>query len=821
MDVNKTREQKLCVSCEICKVICPVNAIDMEYKKGQFLPKIDEKSCINCGKCLKVCPGTDIELYNGDSFEEWLTGSYIEGYSAYTKNRDILKNSTSGGVISQLLIDLLGNGDYEGAFVLPFDMFDGKPARLELAKIKEEIKNAAKSKYIPASVFNTVERLTKESNPNYVIVGTPCQLKGIMNFIDINGINDEDLLFFGLFCEKTLNFNVLNYFEEKYSKENEKMKKFDYKNKEKDGWPGHPKLYFDSGRELFVDRSERIQIKDYFQLERCLYCLDKLNRQADISFGDCYITGRKNPGRSSIIIRTRKGKEIWEKYSHMFNKEKSSIESIKKSQCISRKKENLDFIKGIKGRTNSYKLKKKQKRINFGRKREFNKINKSLSKNKLEKYHRLVQNLIGLIKIGGSIYKTYFKDLFKNKNNLKNETPKNVIIFGGGLSNKGAQAMTFTVVDQMKRRFPIENIYVFNTIDYKRDELEKRIYSFKILPWKIGTAINLLNKKRIIDENKWTCSLDEEKMLKRVLHKADVFIDISGYGLRSWGYGKIPLTSINQVYLLRIMLAKKLSKPYFILPQSIGPFSFNLIERFWLSPQFKLYLKYPKIIYSREPQGVEELKPFTKKNVKNERDIVLLNDGYNFGNIFKNEFDLKNIKIKRNSVGVIPNKQVMKRGNKKEIYKMYKSIINKLLENGKCVYILRHSEEDFFICSKIKNFFSNNENVMLISGDMNTIELENIIKQFDFIVGSRYHSIINAFKNGIPAFVLGWANKYEKLLEDFEQNSYIFDIRKDISFRDLERSLRKILVNHEKESKKIISKLGCMEKNPVFKRFLD
>jgi len=805
----------LCISCEICNPICPVDAIEMEYEEGKFVPYINKDTCINCGKCFMVCPGADLELYEGKDFDNRLTGSYIEGYSAYTKNQKILKNSTSGGAISQLLVELLENDHYEGAFVLPFDMFDGEPARLELAKNKEKIKAAAKSKYLPASVYNVVERLSEESNPNYIIVGTPCQLKGIKNFIQMNKINDKNLLFLGLFCEKTLNFNVLKYFEEKFSKNDEKLIKFDYKNKEKDGWPGRPKLYFDSGRELVVDRKERIQIKDYFQLERCLYCLDKLNKQADISFGDCYISGKGNPGRSSIIIRTEKGKKVWEEYSDVFNIEKSSIESIKKSQGISQKRENLEFVKALKENKKSSKLRKRKKKIELGEKGKFNRIKLILFKDQMKNFGDTFKEGI---KKGLQTGSLYLKDTFSKKTGkIQIKKPKNVVIFGGGLSNKGAQAMTFTVVDQMKRRFPIENIYLLSLKDFNRDEVEKNNYKFEILPWKKKIALDKLDNSLLkkLGESSFTPELKNQ--VENALNKADLFVDISGYYLSSqmtagftWGLYK------QCGYLFRIRLAQKFSTPYFILPQSMGPFDYRPMHKAVLFPMMKRYLKYPQKIYPREPQGIEALKPFTDKNVERGRDIVLLNDGYRLENIFKNTTDFKNIKLTSNSVGIIPNNQVMKRESDEEIYHMYEAIVKTLLNAGKKVYILRHSQRDLYICENIKEIFSNNEDVKLLSEDMNAIELENIIEQLDFIVGSRYHSIIHAYKNGVPAVVIGWAVKYQELLKDFGQSEYMFEIRETIDENSLINAIGKMLDNHEKEKNKINKKLDNMRKNAVF-----
>lgn len=809
-DIRLTRGKNLCVSCEICKSICPVNAINMEYEGGQFVPILDEETCIECGKCFEVCPGIDINQYEGDDFKKWLTGKYIEGYAAYTKNRDILKKSTSGGVITQLLIELLKKGDHEGAFVLPFEMFKGEPPKLELARSEEELKASSKSKYLPASFFEVAEKLRDKSNTNYAIVGTPCQLKGIKNFIQLEDIDEDNILLLGLFCDKTLNLNFLDYFEKKFSKGEENLKKFDYKNKEKSGWPGDCKLYFDSGRELFIDRSQRGKVKDYFQLERCLYCLDKLNRQADISFGDCYINGKENPERSSIIIRTEKGKKVWEKHKDSFTWEESSVTSIMRSQVVSQKKENLKFVEAIKKDKKYPKLKERKKKIRLGQNNKFKKIKLSLAKNKFKDYGRY---LLEGIQFETSLGFSYLKDLKDNYDKENNTLPKNVVIFGGGFSNKGAQAMTFTVVDQMKRRFPIENIYLLKTSTYNRDNTEKENYDFTILPWGVGTAINILTEKRTM--NLFTISPDLENQVRKILRNADIFLDISGYAIGA--SSGLKGSFFNQRYILNILLAKKFKKPYFILPQSIGPFNSASTDLFFVFPLMKKYMKYPEKIYPREPQGKKALKPFTQDNVEVQKDIVLLNDGYNLENIFNDEFTLKDITVENNSVGVIPNNHVIKRGDDEQIYDMYELIVRNLLEEKRKIYLLAHSDEDFYICENIKKRFSDKGNVILVEENMNAIELENMIRQFDFIVGSRYHSIIHAFKNGIPAVVIGWAIKYEELLEDFDQEPYIFDIRRNIELEEIKKSIHEMLNRYEKEQKKIKKVLSKLDKNLVFK----
>ena len=60
---------------------------------------------------------------------------------------------------------------------------------------------------------------------------------------------------------------------------------------------------------------------------------------------------------------------------------------------------------------------------------------------------------------------------------------KNIIITGGELFNKGAQAMTFIAVDELKKRFPAHQILVLSELDLQRSKEEREQYAFQFIGW--------------------------------------------------------------------------------------------------------------------------------------------------------------------------------------------------------------------------------------------------------------------------------------------------------------------------------------------------
>jgi colanic acid/amylovoran biosynthesis protein len=53
------------------------------------------------------------------------------------------------------------------------------------------------------------------------------------------------------------------------------------------------------------------------------------------------------------------------------------------------------------------------------------------------------------------------------------------------------------------------------------------------------------------------------------------------------------------------------------------------------------------------------------------------------------------------------------------------------------------------------------------SNTSDPLAIKSFIAHSRLIVASRYHSVVGALSSGVPAIVLGWAHKYDTLLDDF------------------------------------------------------
>ncbi|WP_020618547.1 polysaccharide pyruvyl transferase family protein [Paenibacillus daejeonensis] len=385
-----------------------------------------------------------------------------------------------------------------------------------------------------------------------------------------------------------------------------------------------------------------------------------------------------------------------------------------------------------------------------------------------------------------------------------------ILIVGGQMENKGAQAMTFTVINEIRNRFPGKEIIV-NCQDKDKN------YNFHLL--RIGKKLKLemigglygfLGKLMPKASN---VNVNREEM-EAMLKDTDLMIDISGFALSSQFSFR---HSLN--YMANIMLAKKYNVPMVLMSQSFGPFNYKGIDKMIIPSLIRKHISYPKRIYAREFEGQRYMSQYTRDNLHKSVDIVLQGSEFNIDHLFKpGSYQMSEpVQVQDGSVAIIPNVKTMKYGSREEMINLYQKMVDQLLLKGKHIYLLRHSTEDLEICKEIKQRYPEQSRVVLLEKEYDCIEIHHILNQFDFIIGSRYHSIIHAYKNGIPVLALGWATKYKELLGIFGQSDYIFDVR-DLAHaeRTILMAIDQMIDHREEEAAKIRAKMDELSEVNIF-----
>ncbi len=345
--VSFTRQNNLCISCGICAAVCPEKCITFQDFNGMRLPAINDSDCVHCGKCFNVCPGKGFNYskYSGELNLDFNFHDVKGIYTVRSKNESILKNAVSGGAVTEIISGLIdGNSEYKSAFVVRGHDYADVPCS-EIVSSTSELYDSQKSRYVIISHQKCAEYIISHSEQKIILVGTGCFVHGIMNLISMYGLKRENYFIIGLFCDRTMSMNVIRYFKN-HRALTSGLKELYFRTKDSGGWPGGMRLVGNDGNIIDLPNSERMKVKDYFQPERCLYCLDKLNIFADISAGDNY-TGRNGgvEGSSSIIIRTDEGLRVWKELSDRFEVHESDRNEIITSQKLKKRQENYFFSK--------------------------------------------------------------------------------------------------------------------------------------------------------------------------------------------------------------------------------------------------------------------------------------------------------------------------------------------------------------------------------------------------------------------------------------------------------------------------------------------
>lgn len=306
--------------------------------------------------------------------------------------------------------------------------------------------------------------------------------------------------------------------------------------------------------------------------------------------------------------------------------------------------------------------------------------------------------------------------------------------------NKGCEALTYTLLDMLQRLYPNDKLHLKGFVPL--DELGEAQKTYPDLDLK-GYYLNIRSPKS------WYNIYQEVK-------KCDCIFDAS-YGD---GFTGIYGTARNFVQALRKQLPVWAHKPYYLLPQTYGSYKFPFVK--WSLG----LIKKATLAYARDETTAKEVGPFVK--VTSDMAFRLPYDKNKY------RFESKAPRFGISVSSLLWDDDTRERfGLTVDYHKFYLDLIDYLInETDYEVHLIAHvvdadhfdaPENDFRICSLLKEKYSDNERVALGPIFKTAIEAKSYISNMDIFLGSRMHATIGAISSGVVTIPFSYAYKFETL----------------------------------------------------------
>lgn len=301
--------RKKCNGCQGCVQICPISAIRMEKDIYGFeYPSIDKARCIECGKCNDVCSARrDVE-----------PSLHLRCGAAYSKNKRIKYNGSSGGLFGLFAQKVIANGGKVYGAALDEKL----KLKTVSAKNEEELEPLYKSKYLLCDTNNSFSLIKQdlEEGIDVLYCSSPCQVYALKLYLgkDYSNLITVDFVCHGVGSQELFDKSI-KYIE---AKKDIRIEKYSFRYKKESNTSSHYYYYRGTSKNKQKE-SSGLYIFDpyYLAYENRLACRDSCydchfaseNRVSDITIGDFHNINHyyqkidRFAGVSMFVCNTQKG----------------------------------------------------------------------------------------------------------------------------------------------------------------------------------------------------------------------------------------------------------------------------------------------------------------------------------------------------------------------------------------------------------------------------------------------------------------------------------------------------------------------------------
>lgn len=300
-----------CTGCGLCKAFAGVDLVS--DSRGFRHP--DKLNNEQLDFCQKVCMSSGQFWKSKKRIDLWgsLSGDVIYAYST---NKHVRFNSSSGGTITTCAKYLLEKGYVDGVIQMRQDPKNVLKTNIVCSTNVKEIEESCGSRYTISAPFDDFNLLIDE-NKKYAFIGKPCDVMVLRNFAKINkDIQNSIIFYISFFCAGMPSYLAGESLLKKLGSSSESCDHLVYRG---NGWPGYATCIDHSGavtRMTYNESWGEILGRDIAKC--CRFCLDGIGEAADISCGDGWHIKDGKPdfsehrGRNIVLCRTDRGKKLFD-----------------------------------------------------------------------------------------------------------------------------------------------------------------------------------------------------------------------------------------------------------------------------------------------------------------------------------------------------------------------------------------------------------------------------------------------------------------------------------------------------------------------------
>ncbi|MBT4511718.1 MAG: polysaccharide pyruvyl transferase family protein [Chloroflexi bacterium] len=370
----------------------------------------------------------------------------------------------------------------------------------------------------------------------------------------------------------------------------------------------------------------------------------------------------------------------------------------------------------------------------------------------------------------------------------------NILITGAGFENKGAEAMLRTVQAELNKRLPDAEFFLWRSPQRVcRSAFNSGCYPLQLPYEKCGPFSHWAKGHRVrlllwcLLEHCWDRDVKNTLasfasgqfvsrafglFLNRRKASANVLIDISGFAYGdSWG-----TFAFRDIVPLIEYCARK-EKSVIFLPQAWG--SFDKPE---VRGALRQLLSYERAyVYSRDKCSCHYLEQALEQpqgSIPVTPDIVF---GFQGGTPEQGERIVRNMgcSLSRPIIGLAPNMQVYKRVAGSGMGNKYLQVLVHLVDychkhcdvdvvlQSNNISLSQDRVDDRYLCSLIALSIANSERCFMTQEPLTAEATKALVGRFDYLIASRFHSLVFAFSQGIPGMAVSWSHKYRELFSLF------------------------------------------------------